>query len=83
MDGEPRSVGVTLGDGTHIGTITMRTVITRGVGGMDPPIHGAGNLIGTAPTVIIHIGDTVRDMDIMAQTGVTIDRIGVVPANQL
>ena len=61
----------------------MVTVIIRGVGGMDSTIHGAGILIGTTITVIIHTGDIVRDMDIMAQTGVTIDRTGVVPANQL
>ena len=46
-------------------------------------IHGAGILIGTTITVIIHTGDTVRDMDITARTGVTIDRIGGGPANRL
>ena len=60
----------------------MVTVITRGVGGMASTIHGAGTLIGTTTMVTIHTGDTVRDMDIMAQTGVTINRIGGGPANQ-
>ena len=61
----------------------MVTVIIRGVGDMVSTIHGAGILIGTTITVIIHTGDIVRDMDITAQTGATIDRTGVVPANQL
>ncbi len=76
--GRLRSVGVTLGDGIHTGIIT--TVITRGVGDMVSTIHGDGIPIGITTTVIIHTGDTVRDMDITARTGVTIDRIGVVPA---
>ena len=70
------------GDGIPTGTIIMATAITR-TGDMVFTIHGDGILIGITTMVITRTGDTVRDMDIMAQTGVTIDRIGVVPANQL
>lgn len=81
-DGEPHSVGVTLGDGIHTGTITMVTAITRGDGDMVSTIHGDGILIGITTTAITHTGDTVRDMDIITQTGIIIARIGEVPINR-
>ena len=60
----------------------MVTAITRGDGDMVSTIHGDGILIGITTTAITHTGDTVRDMDIITQTGVIIARIGEVPINR-